>query len=190
MANFYEYMFSANKQNSSSDEKFVEDKRDEYHTKKYYTICCRDGDNQLLDLINYIAKNGNGGHSFDIVVDSGDKEREQHFFWDGDGSDRIISVVSSKTGDYKELLGILFETLRRIESFTWIEGNEETVDKQKLINALTDIKDLARPLLEGAEVEDPIKDALREVKFILMNDDSTDEKLDAIKFIAEEALKN
>lgn len=190
MSSFYEYMFSENQKNTEAgSEKAVAD-RDEYHTKKYYTICCRDGDKQLLDLINYIAKNGNGGHSFDIVVDPGDKEREKHFFWDGDGSDRIISVVASKTGDDKELTGILLETLRRIESFAWIEGNEETVDKQKLINALTDIQDLVRPLLEGAEVEDPIKDALREVKFILMNDDSTDEKLDAIKFIAEEALKN
>ena len=191
MANFFEFMFSANKKSEQPNEKVVEDKRDEYHTKKYYTICCRDGEKQLLDLINYIAKNGNGGHSFDIVVDPEDKRTERHFFWDGDGADKIDSVVASKTGDDKELVGILLKALARIDFFTWIEGNEEEVDKQKLITALSNIKDITRQILEGAEFDDHMKEALQEVKYIInAKDDSAEKKLDEIKFMVEEALKN
>lgn len=46
---------------------------------------------KLLDCIKGI---GNGGHSFEIVVDPEEKEnlKERTFFWDGDGSDQIDSV--------------------------------------------------------------------------------------------------
>lgn len=56
-----------------------------------YTILCRDRDGNLKRLIEYIAANGNGGHSFDIVVDPG-SENEKSFGWDGDGSDFIKSI--------------------------------------------------------------------------------------------------
>ena len=187
--NFYAYMYGGNKPSKPSMEKVVEDK-DDYHTTKYYTICCRDGDGRLLDLINYIAKNGNGGHSFDIVVDQGD-EREKTFFWDGDGSDNIKSVVASKTGDDKELVGILLTALARIDFFTWIEGNAEEVDKQKLVTALSNINDITRQILEGAEYDDHMKEALREIKFIVnASNDPDDAKLKHIKYMAEEALKH
>lgn len=51
-----------------------------------------DGFIHLAEMINYIAKNGNGGHSFDIVVDP-DSSNEESFGWDGDGSDFIKKVL-------------------------------------------------------------------------------------------------
>jgi len=43
---------------------------------------------QLTKIVNAIGKHGNGGHSFDIVIDADDENKES-FFWDGDGSDRV-----------------------------------------------------------------------------------------------------
>lgn len=57
-----------------------------------YEVTCRDIEGQLKELIEYIAENGNGGHSFSIVVDPGD-ENEKKFYWDGDGGDYLKSVV-------------------------------------------------------------------------------------------------
>ena len=59
---------------------------------KTITITCKDGDNNLEDLLNYIKSNGNIGHSFNIVVDPDDKERRKEFGWDGDGSDSIRDI--------------------------------------------------------------------------------------------------
>lgn len=52
-----------------------------------------DGGGHLEEIINYIGKNGNTGHSFSIVIDPSDKENAKTFFWDGDGSDHINSIT-------------------------------------------------------------------------------------------------
>lgn len=52
---------------------------------------------KLHDLITYIQQIGNGGHTFNIVVDPDDKEYMKKFEWDGDGSDKIQSVTASKS---------------------------------------------------------------------------------------------
>jgi hypothetical protein len=51
-----------------------------------------DGFIYLANMIKYIAQNGNGGHSFDTVVDP-DSENKKSFGWDGDGSDYIKKVL-------------------------------------------------------------------------------------------------
>lgn len=56
-----------------------------------YQIKCKDPEGSLKSLIEYIAKNGNTGHSFSIVVDPKD-ENEKTFGWDGDGGDYIREV--------------------------------------------------------------------------------------------------
>lgn len=53
---------------------------------------CRDEDDTLENLINYIKSNGNIGHTFEIIVDPDDKERRKSFEWDGDGVDSISDV--------------------------------------------------------------------------------------------------
>lgn len=61
---------------------------------KTITITCRDHDNKLFKLIEYIKKSGNVGHSFSIIVDpEGDGTKK--FYWDGDGSDRINDIEVS-----------------------------------------------------------------------------------------------
>ena len=61
--------------------------------EKTYIVKCIDGEGALKRLIEYIGENGNGGHSFSIVVDpDGDTDQMKNFGWDGDGADRIISV--------------------------------------------------------------------------------------------------
>jgi len=44
---------------------------------------------ELAPLLEYIGKNGNPGHSFEIVVDPDDSEKRESFFFDGDGSSHI-----------------------------------------------------------------------------------------------------
>lgn len=188
MASFFEYMYAPDCSNNGTDEKVVEDKRDEHLKKRFYLVECKDSEHCLRDLINYIAENGNGGHSFDIVVDSGDKEREKHFFWDGDGSDRIDAVVASTTGSNKELVGILLSALASIDRETWIEGSALEVDKQKLIIALSNIQNITRQILQGVDFEDTMQESMREIKHIVNGADSTEAKLGGIRYIAEEAL--
>ncbi len=55
------------------------------------TILAHDPDGTLVKLLQAIKLAGNVGHSFSIVVDP-DDEREQKFFWDGDGADSIRDV--------------------------------------------------------------------------------------------------
>ena len=178
--NFYKYRFNG---------ALAQDKRDAYSEKKCYLVECRDGNHQLKDLINYIAKNGNGGHSFDIVVDSGDRRREKRFFWDGDGPDHINSVVESKTGEDKELVGILLTALSRVRHLTCINEYDDRPELNKYKQALAKIEELVEPLLSGADFDDYMKDALREIKYICGNDDSAEQKLKDIKYLAEENLK-
>ena len=61
--------------------------------KDIYEVICDDQDGKLKALIEYIGKNGNGGHSFSIVVDPDmPGEGRKVFDWDGDGNDRIYEV--------------------------------------------------------------------------------------------------
>lgn len=58
-----------------------------------YKVTARDPEKNLKELIEYIGKNGNTGHSFEIVVDpDGGKENRKVFYWDGDGSDYVHKV--------------------------------------------------------------------------------------------------
>lgn len=179
--NFYSYMFGDN---------VAQDKKESYNTKKFYTVECIDSDGRLKDLLTYIGENGNGGHSFDIVVDPGDKKNERHFFWDGDGADRINAVVKATTDDDKELVGILLTALHRIYMRTFIESQNSEEDEKKCRIALQDISDIAGDITRGADFEDGLKDALREVRFAYMDDkDSAEDKLTRIEDIVEEALR-
>ena len=179
--NYYQYLYG---------DKFVQDKKETYKTKKFYTVECIDSDGELKDLLNYIGKNGNGGHSFDIVVDPGDKQNERHFFWDGDGADRINAVVKTTTDDDKELVGILLTALNRIYMRTFIESQNSEEDAKNCRIAIQDISDIANDIIRGANFDDGLQDALREVKFAYMDDkDSAEKKLARIKDIVEEALK-
>jgi hypothetical protein len=63
----------------------------EERTEKTITVKCYDQDNSLEDLIEFIKSNGNGGHSFEIIVDP-DGDDTQTFGWDGDGGDRINDI--------------------------------------------------------------------------------------------------
>lgn len=72
----------------------MEWKRDK--NTKTITVTCRDSDNTLEELLQYIKKIGNTGHSFSIVVDE-----DKKFYWDGDGSDAIFEIKAEKGGGLK-----------------------------------------------------------------------------------------
>jgi hypothetical protein len=56
-----------------------------------YKIECRDIDGKLPILIDSIAKLGNTGHSFSIILDPDSSEKVE-IGWDGDGADYINSI--------------------------------------------------------------------------------------------------
>lgn len=178
--NFYQYLYG---------DKIALDKKSEYDERKYYLVKCKDGEHELRKLIDYIGQNGNRGHSFDIVVDPGSKEHEKHFFWDGDGVDRIDSIVETKTGDDKELVGILLTALERVRRLTFTEAPSSENEVKTLKIALDNIHDIVEPLLSGAEYEDYLRDSLREIRFICDNEDSPEQKVEDIRYMAKEALK-
>lgn len=179
--NFFQYLYG---------EKVAEDKKSEYNERKYYLVKCKDGEHELRKLIDYIGRNGNGGHSFDIVVDPGSKDQERHFFWDGDGPDRIDSIVETKTSDDKELVGILLTALERVQRLTFVEGSSSDDEVKVLKTALDNIHDIIEPLLSGVEYEDDLRNSLREVHFAVnSSDDSAEKKLAHIKYIVEAAFK-
>lgn len=70
---------------------YIENSKEKNSGIVIYTIKCKDRDNNLKDLIEYIKENGNGGHSFEIIVDP-KSESEKTFGWDGDGSDYIQDI--------------------------------------------------------------------------------------------------
>ena len=59
---------------------------------KRIIIDCWDKENSFQSLFEYIRDNSSSGHSFPVIVDEGDAERERKFYIDGDGSDRIVCI--------------------------------------------------------------------------------------------------
>lgn len=81
-------------------------------------------------MLEYIATNGNTGHSFEIVVDPDLKENRKIFGWDGDGSDMIKSIETIKEPVY--------ESVRSIHEST----DMQLIDEQKLIKYSQAIEDI------------------------------------------------
>jgi|GEM_PF-778499 len=59
---------------------------------KRIVIECRDPDNSIQDLLEYLKKTAGGGHSFDVIVDPDNPDHEKQFGIDGDGADEIYSI--------------------------------------------------------------------------------------------------
>ena len=62
-----------------------------YRGNKTITIYLNDNDGNLENLLNAIEEQTSGGHCLSITLDQG-KEKNQHFCFDGDGSDRIYEI--------------------------------------------------------------------------------------------------
>jgi hypothetical protein len=62
--------------------------------------CSKVAAEELMPLLEYIGKNGNGGHSFGIVVDPDDSENRESFGFDGDGGS-YLDIDSIKMDNIK-----------------------------------------------------------------------------------------
>lgn len=81
--------------------------------KNVYVVSCTDRDETLFRLLKAIGRHGNGGHSYDIVLEPDSHGKGEGFFWDGDGSDRIGNVAKLEEGD--DLVAMLLANLEHIE---------------------------------------------------------------------------
>ena len=70
--------------------------RDENEKHIILTVC--DTENSLVNLLECIKSAAGIGHSFNVIVDPGD-EREQSFFIDGDGTDKIYDITINEYKD-------------------------------------------------------------------------------------------
>lgn len=135
-----------------------------------YLIDCNDQDHNLFELIKYIAKNGNCGHSFSIIVDPG-SESERKFGWDGDGSDRISSVTKCEKDD--DLVGLL---MANVNTMRWIAKgaipDDDIADvRQKVddpIEALKKIEYTCDTLLDG-DLRDNLRSPMDLCRIIIGN---------------------
>jgi DNA ligase D-like protein (predicted 3'-phosphoesterase) len=77
-----------------------------------HEVSCKvkgDAVKSIAKLLEWIGRNGNGGHSFNIEVDpEGGKDSARTFSFDGDGSDRLHDVkINGKAPEWKEDYGCL-----------------------------------------------------------------------------------
>lgn len=170
--NYWEYVQSESKDKSVLDES--------YNTPKTYVIKCVDGSNSLLELLKYIKANGNGGHSFKIVVDPNNKEEEKIFFWDGDGPDRITEIVRVKTGKEEELLNIMRDIIGEVghvaleAEFPNIPITDSETEAAMLKQKIKEISKLTRVISEGEK--NPWLKKIEEIKKILRKGESEEAK--------------
>lgn len=138
--------------------------------KTRYVIDCRDNDKNILNLIRMIKKNGNGGHSFSIVVDpDSNGKSDMTIFWDGDGSDRINSIVEVAKGD--DLVGLLManiNTIRAIARGAIPDPDFPNSKPDNPIAALKTISDSCDTLLDG-NIRDRLDTAKEVCELILKN---------------------
>ena len=196
----------------STNEKIVEDKapKNKSLTGGYF-VFCNDIDGTLKKLIEAIGKHGNGGHSYEIVLDPDCKDEKESFFWDGDGSDRINSIIAIPDGDGEDnpLVRMCLQTLRSINMQAkeasrkgrkeWEEPPPTDEEREQILN---DIIHDSHLILEGAKFEDnayrelnTIKDYCKNCIEGLQNGSESyktltvEEAISHIKKIAEEGLE-
>lgn len=86
---------------------------------------------QIAALLEHIKWAGNGGHSFDIVVDPDNSDYREVFDWDGDGSDKIDDIqvedIESKSFSDFENFPELREVIEKYPEidFTAIPSGED-----------------------------------------------------------------
>ena len=205
--NFFSYLFE---QNKSETEKVAEDKapKEKSLTGGYF-VFCNDSEGTLKRLIEAIGKHGNGGHSYEIVIDPDYEKEKESFFWDGDGSDRIESIVAIPKGEGKEnpLVRMCLQTLESIymqakeasrkERKEWEEPPPTDEEREQILNNIIHDSNI---ILEGANYDDNYHRSLNNIKAYCENDlaglkeghikDLTvQEVLEHIKEIAEEGLE-
>lgn len=170
--NYWEYVQSESKEKSVLDES--------YNTPKTYVIKCVDGSNSLLNLLKYIKENGNGGHSFEIVVDPNSKQNKRSLFWDGDGPDRITEIVRVKTGKEEELLNIMRDIIGEVRlvaleaEFPDIPITDSETEAAMLKQKIKEISKLTRVITEGEK--NPWQEKIEEIKKVLQKDESEEAK--------------
>ena len=204
--NYFKYLFGEDKQ-----EKTVMDKAP---SRDAYIIFCNDIDGTIPRIVNAIGKHGNGGHTFDIVLEP-DTEDKETFCWDGDGSDRIDSIIrlNGKEADKNgkdALINMLLNTLNSIyfQARDGSESDERRAEFQEppltteeMRNIFENIIHDAKVCLEGCEFKDVKGRSLDNIKeyceseLAIINGEhpgnaeiTVKEVLEHIKGIAEEAL--
>lgn len=63
-----------------------------YRGNKKITIYLDDDDKNLENLLNAIKEQSGTGHGLSIKLDEGNPDKNQNFYFDGDGSDRIYEI--------------------------------------------------------------------------------------------------
>ena len=198
--NFYSYLKGGN-------EAVAMDKMPKQRKGECYTVFCRDTEGTLRELIEAIGKHGNGGHSYEIVLDPDCKEKES-FFWDGDGSDRINQIIDTSEECDNPVVRMCLQTLASVNqqvsevSRTTEEFGEPPLTEEKKKKVLDDILHDTNLLVKGCQYHDDCRSSLRTIREFIKNAkeaygmdsrpytvDSLLEDIDHIDKIAAEGLE-
>ncbi len=135
-------------------------------------LLANDSNGQLVKLLNYIRHNGNGGHTFTIIVDPDLKENTRKFGWDGDGSDRIDKITVNgeilKSLDYGQVMSPRLQGDSTMDEDDKKEGEgglEKGSDSNFVLSALKDETEGMNAYGQALErVADPkLKEILRAI---------------------------
>lgn len=210
MGNFFDYLNGVNRKSGSEAVATDAAPKKKSLTGGYF-VFCKDSEGTLKKLIEAIGKHGNGGHSYDIVLDPDYKDEKETFFWDGDGSDRIDSIIAIPEGNGKDnpLLRMCLQTLDSInmqakeasrkERKEWEEPPPTEEERERILDNIIHDSGI---ILSGANYEDNTRRELRNIKEycknclegLKSNNESystltVEEAINHIKEIADEGLE-
>lgn len=210
MGNFFDFLNGVNHKSGSEAVATDAAPKKKALTGGYF-VFCNDSEGTLRRLIEAIGKHGNGGHSYDIVLDPDYKDEKETFFWDGDGSDRIDSIIAIPEGDGKDnpLLRMCLQTLKSInmqaleasrkERKEWEEPPPTEEERERILDNIIHDSGI---ILSGANYEDNTRRKLRNIKEycknclegLKSNNESystltVEEAINHIKEIADEGLE-
>ena len=167
--NFYSYLNKDNEKPNSRVETQeggvpTMDKAPKKDKGRCYWVFCSDEYGSLRDIINALSEHGNCGHSFEVIVDAGEKGEEK-FFWDGDGSDRINAVIDCSDKDDDALLRILLDTLSDARRSIWkaskeAESWEKPLTEEEKTAKLKEVEHQISLCLRGCQYNDEKAHAL------------------------------
>ena len=84
---------------SSSSEENLQDPSMEETMLEKVTIIASDEDQRIPRLMGYVKQLSDEGYSFRIVVDPEHEETMKAFHWEGEGMDKIVSIVVEEVSE-------------------------------------------------------------------------------------------
>lgn len=132
----YIYLIAQKKLKKAEDNIIEKSKKIEENRGIVSIECSKSGAYELAKLILWIAKIGNTGHSYSIILDPENNDTKKELGWDGDGSDRIFSVKLNGEEKKLEIKKTTSELINKSEEDMIAKEPSEPKSQKKYADAL------------------------------------------------------